>query len=198
MVDTEGFKKIDAAARITRNSVELNKWTQATLDWSDTQRVVLQKTYNVDFYNILTKRKSNYHSTQNASSLSRSIQAINIITFYFIRLHWNEIWIFNINIKIDIQNVTRFPLSEYYHLLSLYISFLYIIAGVVYPYLDQSEAFSLESIMNGPVRKALGIQVSHGSQSGDVFEYLTKDFMKPVIHIGINHVCRKIAAKAQG
>lgn len=86
MVDTEGFEKIDAAAQITRKKVERGEWTQATQEWSNTQRVVLQKTYNVDFYNILTKRGSNYHSSTQNASLSRGMQAINIITFYFIRL----------------------------------------------------------------------------------------------------------------
>lgn len=55
MVDTEGFKQIDAAAQITRNNVELGRWIQATIAWSNTQWVVIEKTYNVDFYNILTK-----------------------------------------------------------------------------------------------------------------------------------------------
>lgn len=35
--------------------------------------------------------------------------------------------------------------------------------------------------MNGPVRKALGVHVTHGSQRGTVFENLSEDFMKPVI-----------------
>jgi hypothetical protein len=61
----------------------------------------------------------------------------------------------------------------------------------MYPYLDQSEAFSLDNLMNGPVRDALGIEVTHGGQSNDVFYYLQGDFMKPVIHIGIDQVYRK-------
>lgn len=69
-----------------------------------------------------------------------------------------------------------------------YAFFFFIIAGVMYPYVNQPEAFSLESLMNGPVREALGIEVRHGSQSGKVFDYLTEDFMKPVIHIGNSQV----------
>lgn len=61
----------------------------------------------------------------------------------------------------------------------------------MYPYLDQSESLSLESLMNGPVRKALGIQVTHGKQSDQVFTTLSEDFMKPVIHIGISQIYRK-------
>lgn len=72
MVDTEGFKEIDAAAQITRSKVELGKWTEATAAWSDTQEVVLEKTYNVDFYNILIK--TSYLSTEeDASFLSRGV-----------------------------------------------------------------------------------------------------------------------------
>jgi len=39
--------------------------------------------------------------------------------------------------------------------------------------------------MNGPVKKALGLQVTHGKQSRMVFAQLTEDFMKPVIRSGI-------------
>lgn len=42
--------------------------------------------------------------------------------------------------------------------------------------------------MNGPVKKALGINVTHGIQSNTVFDCLTEDFMKPVINIGIEYV----------
>lgn len=59
------------------------------------------------------------------------------------------------------------------------------------PSFYQPEAFSLESLMNGPVRQALGIQTIHGSQSNNVFAYLSEDFMKPVIHIGILVGCIK-------
>jgi len=45
---------------------------------------------------------------------------------------------------------------------------------------------SLEDLMNGPVKKALGLQVTHGRQSNTVFAQLREDFMKPVIHTGIS------------
>jgi len=64
----------------------------------------------------------------------------------------------------------------------------------MYPSFDQ---FTLESLMNGPVREKLGIQATHGSQSDHVFTYLNEDFMKPVIHIGIGQVYR-MSAKAKG
>jgi len=64
MVDTEGFKKVDAAAQKVKNNVELGNWRSATQEWSNTEMVILEKTDNIDFYNILTKqpplRFSNY------------------------------------------------------------------------------------------------------------------------------------------
>lgn len=56
---------------------------------------------------------------------------------------------------------------------------------MMYLNLNTDEAYSLEQLMNGPVKKALDIEFVHGSQSSDVFEYLAEDFMKPVTHIGI-------------
>jgi len=70
-----------------------------------------------------------------------------------------------------------------------------IIADALYSCFDQFD--ELESLMNGPVREKLGIQATHGSQSNDVFTYLSEDFMKPVIHIGIGQVYR-MSAKAKG
>ncbi|XP_012522347.1 retinoid-inducible serine carboxypeptidase [Monomorium pharaonis] len=131
MVDTKGFKNIDAAAQRTRRKVDYGSWAAATTAWADTQGVVFQETYNVDFYNVLTK-------------LSPSSQR-------------------------DLNSSTR--------------DAWFLSRGTMYPYLDQSEAFSLESLMNGPVRIALGVDAIHGSQSGKVFTYLRGDFMKPVIHI---------------
>ncbi|XP_011861108.1 PREDICTED: retinoid-inducible serine carboxypeptidase-like [Vollenhovia emeryi] len=127
MVDTQGFEKINAAAERTKKLVELGKWTQATTAWSETQQVVLRNTYNIDFYNIITKRNPGsylHSSTQDAAFLAE---------------------------------------------------------GVTYPYLHLSKTLSLESLMNGPVREALGIEATHGDQAGNVFAFLRGDFMKPVI-----------------
>lgn len=55
----------------------------------------------------------------------------------------------------------------------------------------QPQAFSLDSLMNGPVKEALGLKVAHGVQSDKVFAYLSEDFMKPVIREGIYQVCKK-------
>lgn len=87
MVDTEGFQKIDEAAQRANDFVKEGEWTIATEAWSDTQSVVFQQTYNIDFYNILTKSSASLASGQNVISTSRGIIVNNIITYYFIRLY---------------------------------------------------------------------------------------------------------------
>lgn len=57
MVDTEGAKKIEAAAKMTQDKVDAGKWTEATQLWGYTERVIQQEAHNVDFYNILEKIK---------------------------------------------------------------------------------------------------------------------------------------------
>lgn len=47
------------------------------------------------------------------------------------------------------------------------------------------QSYSLDDLMNGPVKEALGVNVTHGEHSGTVFVNLQEDFMKPVIDIGI-------------
>lgn len=44
----------------------------------------------------------------------------------------------------------------------------------------------LDNLMNNDVKKALGVNVTWGAQSGTVFSRLSGDFMKPVTHIGMN------------
>lgn len=81
MVDTEGFEAINTAAKITKDKVENNQWKAATDYWAYTQSVVLQKTYNVDFYNILTKRNYsglNLSSTQDIFFFDKGICKINV------------------------------------------------------------------------------------------------------------------------
>ncbi|KYN23485.1 Retinoid-inducible serine carboxypeptidase [Trachymyrmex cornetzi] len=128
MVDTKGFKEIDAAAQKVKNNVELGNWRSATQEWSNTEMVILEKTDNIDFYNILTKQPP--------------LRFFNYQKFFLLK---NK--------------------------------------PVMYLNLSADEAFSLENLMNGPVKKALDIKFVHGSQSSDVFEYLAEDFMKPVTHI---------------
>ncbi|KAG7189780.1 hypothetical protein KM043_017442 [Ampulex compressa] len=44
----------------------------------------------------------------------------------------------------------------------------------------ESSAATLANLMNGPVKSALGVNVTHGAQSNAVFKLLWGDFMKPV------------------
>lgn len=44
----------------------------------------------------------------------------------------------------------------------------------------------LTQLMNETVREALGLNVSYAEQSRDTFKALHSDFMRPVIHMGIN------------
>ncbi|XP_070160029.1 retinoid-inducible serine carboxypeptidase-like [Polyergus mexicanus] len=140
MIDTEGFKEIEAAANETRDKIKTDQWREATNYWAYTQTIVLEKTYNVDFYNILTKQKWNYYHPSPQNILSFDGDAIYR---YFIQL-WSQ---------------------------------------------------SLDSLMNGPVKKALGLNVTHGIQSSTVFDCLTEDFMKPVINIVeqlLNETCLNV------
>ncbi|KOC63106.1 Retinoid-inducible serine carboxypeptidase, partial [Habropoda laboriosa] len=61
MVDTNGFKKVEHAANMTKDAVKLNEWRTATKLWSYTEGVIAEVTNNIDFYNILTKMEPNYH-----------------------------------------------------------------------------------------------------------------------------------------
>lgn len=46
-------------ANETKNKVETGQWLEALIDYSFTQSIILEKTCNVDFYNILIKKKCN-------------------------------------------------------------------------------------------------------------------------------------------
>lgn len=59
MIDTKDFYEIDAMANDTRNKIETGQWREALIDYSFTQSIISEKTCNIDFYNILTKRKCN-------------------------------------------------------------------------------------------------------------------------------------------
>ncbi|XP_037719542.1 retinoid-inducible serine carboxypeptidase [Drosophila subpulchrella] len=54
IVDQDGHDKIEAAALKTKDYVDRERWTQATLQWSSTQSVVLRESKGVDFYNVET------------------------------------------------------------------------------------------------------------------------------------------------
>ncbi|XP_005186527.1 retinoid-inducible serine carboxypeptidase [Musca domestica] len=52
IVDQDGYENIMVAANKTLELVEKEKWTQATIQWSNTQGVLLRESKGVDFYNI--------------------------------------------------------------------------------------------------------------------------------------------------
>lgn len=54
MVDTEGYKIIDASAQETKRMVETGQWYKATQLWASTENVIINQTHGIDFYNILT------------------------------------------------------------------------------------------------------------------------------------------------
>ncbi|CAK9803362.1 Retinoid-inducible serine carboxypeptidase [Anthophora plagiata] len=70
MVDTDGFKKIEKAAMMTKNAVDLEQWRIATQAWSYTEGVISEVTNNIDFYNILTKVEPNYRQYSLVERLS--------------------------------------------------------------------------------------------------------------------------------
>ncbi|XP_047355657.1 retinoid-inducible serine carboxypeptidase-like [Vespa velutina] len=60
-------------------------------------------------------------------------------------------------------------------------SSIHIDKDAIYQGLSYRDSGSLEQLMNGPVRKALGIKNYHNEQSNNVFYMLRQDFMKPVV-----------------
>lgn len=70
VVDTEGFKRIDAAAQKAKKMADGGAWTAAYEEYIKTQNVILQETYDINFYNILTKVKWVEPISQRHSGLS--------------------------------------------------------------------------------------------------------------------------------
>ncbi|XP_032680905.1 retinoid-inducible serine carboxypeptidase-like [Odontomachus brunneus] len=130
IIDTESYKEIDEAAKETESKVKTNQWAMATQYYAYTQNIILQKTYDVDFYNVLTKK-----------------------TFESFSHYW-----FPDTKPLDksLTNEEATGRSD-----------------------SKMETFSLDKLMNGPVKTALDLQVTHGVQSYLVFFYLKEDFMKP-------------------
>ncbi|XP_029164023.1 retinoid-inducible serine carboxypeptidase-like [Nylanderia fulva] len=57
MIDTHDFKDIDTAAKKTKEIIKMGEWKMATKHCGITQQIILNTTYNIDFYNILEKRQ---------------------------------------------------------------------------------------------------------------------------------------------
>ncbi|CAK9829031.1 Retinoid-inducible serine carboxypeptidase [Anthophora retusa] len=82
MVDTDGFKKIEKAALMTKNAVDLKQWKTATKIWSYTEGVIAEVTNNIDFYNILTKVEPNYRQYSLVERLSSEPTFAQMYTTY--------------------------------------------------------------------------------------------------------------------
>lgn len=67
MVDTEGYKIIDAAAQETKRMVETGQWNKATQLWAHTENVIDNQTHGIDFYNILTPQSYHTHKERSFS-----------------------------------------------------------------------------------------------------------------------------------
>ncbi|XP_015598359.1 retinoid-inducible serine carboxypeptidase [Cephus cinctus] len=125
MVDQNGHDKIQARANLTKKAVDNEKWFIATNLWSLTESAIYRVTNNIDFYNILYKKRPN-EILEDRSAKDKLL-------------------------KVDFSTG-----------------------------LDEDSDELLDELMNGAVKKALGLQVAWGSQSSMIFDLLQVDFMKPV------------------
>jgi len=57
-VNAEGLTLINNAAALTQAAVQAQNWTDATIQWGNTEEVVENVTFNIDFYNILQRNTS--------------------------------------------------------------------------------------------------------------------------------------------
>lgn len=51
--------------------------------------------------------------------------------------------------------------------------------------------------MNGPVKEALGLDVTHDILASTVYNCLIEDFMKPVTNIGMNQIYQIVIIKTK-
>ncbi|XP_067004537.1 retinoid-inducible serine carboxypeptidase [Anabrus simplex] len=69
VVDYEGARNIHESAQKTQKAVESQQWSQATDLWGETEFVISEETYGVDFYNILYKVSSYRRQSKPADML---------------------------------------------------------------------------------------------------------------------------------
>lgn len=55
MVDSEGYKAVDAMAQQTKRAAARGMYAQATLLWSQTEQVISRAAQGISFYNIMDK-----------------------------------------------------------------------------------------------------------------------------------------------
>ncbi|XP_043496527.1 retinoid-inducible serine carboxypeptidase-like [Polistes fuscatus] len=83
--------------------------------------------------------------------------------------------------NIDFYNILTKLSPAYERSRTLGLSSIYTVGDAKYHNLIQKDSRSLEDLMNGPVKTALGLKTFHGRQSNMVFNMLMEDFMKPVV-----------------
>lgn len=142
------------AANKTLQLVEEEKWTQATIQWSATQSVLLRESKGVDFYNIEKPTRGDAYA-------SRLLKANNYegkrthftIEFRTLKMTLISELIYRVMVQYDIDEDRDKILED-------------LMRGPV------SEALEIPD------------QIKWGAQSGSTFTRQMGDFMKPVIHIG--------------
>ncbi|XP_030372736.1 retinoid-inducible serine carboxypeptidase [Scaptodrosophila lebanonensis] len=82
IVDQDGYDKIEASALKTQKLVEEQKWTQATIQWSTTQGVVLRESKGVDFYNVEKPTNGDAYSLRKLESLSSKELMYRLLVHY--------------------------------------------------------------------------------------------------------------------
>ncbi|EDW69443.1 retinoid-inducible serine carboxypeptidase [Drosophila virilis] len=81
IVDQDGHDKIEASALKTKQNVDDGKWTQATLQWSSTQSVVLRESKGVDFYNVEKPTRGDQYLRQLSSMSSEERMYRTLVHF---------------------------------------------------------------------------------------------------------------------
>lgn len=59
MIDIRGYDLIQKSIEATKLAVEKERWQEATNLWGRTENVIMETVNNIDFYNILEKKKPN-------------------------------------------------------------------------------------------------------------------------------------------
>ncbi|KAK5649679.1 hypothetical protein RI129_000708 [Pyrocoelia pectoralis] len=59
-IDKQGYKEVDASAKVTQKHLKKGLYLNATYSWAYTQQIIMSVTKNINFYNILKKVNSNY------------------------------------------------------------------------------------------------------------------------------------------
>lgn len=178
MLDWEGLFKVNEAAALVQNAINNGDWERATQLWTLTEVAVASYTDNVDFYNILYPHHPTTDSknTRNASHYGVEEYLGNEALCLVTQLSWttNEQGPYEIE---KAKVITLIPTFQPY----------FFAAPLFDRHVAAFAADPLTELMNGQFKDYLGSipeTVIWGSQSGNVFDAMRGDFMKPVIDIG--------------